>query len=501
MTIDFNEDSGPLPRIIGAPQDNVIPIRPAAELGAAAAPEPQHLSAARSVIDIDAPYQTAREFGQLHFTYDDRRTLYRHRGTFYRWEGGAYSEIGEPALRSDLYAWLDQCDSYKGASRDVRPVKPDQRLVNDVLDGLRSAAHLDDAFSAPIWLSGGDGVSADEIIVCQNGLLHLPTRTLLPPTPLFFAHNAISFGFDPDAPAPEQWLAFLQQLWPDDEIAVETLQELFGYILTCDTRQQKAFWMVGPKRSGKGTIARVLTRLVGEANVVGPTLASLAGQFGLAPLIGKQLAIISDARLSARTDQAIVTERVLAITGEDTISPDRKHRDPWTGKLPTRLLFLSNELPRLSDSSGALASRFILFKLTQSFYGREDQHLTDRLVTELPGILNWALAGWDRLNERGHFRQPPSSLDAIADLEELSSPIQAFCRERTNIGTGYATLVSDLFTEWQNWCAERGRDPGNAHVFGRMLKSAVAGLETRQRRIGAKLVREFRGIRIKPEDP
>ena len=54
---------------------------------------------------------------------------------------------------------------------------------------------------------------------------------------------------------------------------------------------------------------------------------------------------------------SIVVERLLSISGEDTLTVDRKYREPWTGQLPTRIVILSNELPRLTDSSGALASR------------------------------------------------------------------------------------------------------------------------------------------------
>jgi phage/plasmid-associated DNA primase len=49
----------------------------------------------------------------------------------------------------------------------------------------------------------------------------------------------------------------------------------------------------------------------------------------------------------------------------------------------------------------------------ESFYGREDKTLGDRLATELPGIVNWPLAGWDRFTERGHFKQPISSASAL----------------------------------------------------------------------------------------
>jgi putative DNA primase/helicase len=60
-----------------------------------------------------------------------------------------------------------------------------------------------------------------------------------------------------------------------------------------------------------------------------------------------------------------------------------------------------------------------------AFYGREDPGLGSRLLRQLPGVLNWALAGYRRLQQRGHFLQPDSARDAIADLETLGSPIKA----------------------------------------------------------------------------
>src|SRR5262249_57368894 len=100
------------------------------------------------------------------------------------------------------------------------------------------------------------------------------------------------------------------------------------------------------------------------------------------------------------------------------------HRKPiaaWTGRLPTRFPILTNELPRISDTSGALVGRLIVLVLTRSFYGHEDPALTARLLTELPGILNWAVHGYRRLRQRGYFAQPASARQAIEDLEVLAS--------------------------------------------------------------------------------
>ena len=167
-----------------------------------------------------------------------------------------------------------------------------------------------------------------------------------PTTPQFFTVNALEFDPDPVAPLPMSWHEFLHQLFDGDLESLDLLQEWFGYCLTGDTSQQKMMLMVGPKRSGKGTIARVLTRLIGNGNVSGPTTSSLAGPFGLQPLIGKTLAIVSDARFHGE-NIATVVERLLCISGEDTLTVDRKYLTSVTMKLPTRFMFLTNEFPRL----------------------------------------------------------------------------------------------------------------------------------------------------------
>ena len=210
---------------------------------------------------------------------------------------------------------------------------------------------------------------ASQLISMANGVLHIPTRTLRPHSPSFFTHHALPFPFAAESGTPAKWLQFLHELWADDESSISALQEVFGYILGGDTRQQKIFLLVGPKRGGKGTIGRVLTGLLGTHNVAAQTLAGLSTNFGLSPLIGKPLGLISDARLSGKADSNIVVERLLSVSGEDSLTVDRKYREPWTGRLTTRFVVLTNELPRLTDSSGALASRFVVFVMTRSFYG------------------------------------------------------------------------------------------------------------------------------------
>jgi putative DNA primase/helicase len=239
--------------------------------------------------------------------------------------------------------------------------------------------------------------------------------------------------------------------------------------------------------------------MLGRANVAGPTLSSLGTNFGLWPLIGKTTAIISDARLSGRTDAATVTERLLSISGEDVLTIDRKNLPPVTTKLSTRLMLLTNELPRLGDASGALVGRMILLRLTESWYGREDIGLTDRLYGELPSILLWSIAGWQRLQEHGHFCQPSASAELLAELEDLSSPISAFIRDRCLVGPGFRAVVADLFLAWKAWCDTKGRrEPGTEQLFGRDLLAAVPSIMRVQPREAGHRFRAYEGIALQP---
>ena len=281
--------------------------------------------------------------------------------------------------------------------------------------------------------------------------------------------------YDPQAGKPEKWLAFLDQVLVD-ETAISTAQEWFGYALSPDTSQQKIMIYIGPKRSGKGTMARVQTALNGKHSVAGPTMGSLGENFGLEPLITKPLAIISDARIGQRTDKSVIVERLLTISGEDTLTVGRKFKLAWTGRLPTRIAILTNEMLSLADGSGALVGRFVVLLFPTSFYGKENVGLTNELLKELPGILNWAIDGYDRLRERGHFVQPENAAETIEMMEMLGAPIKAFIRDHCDVGPTQTVGINELYGQYEEWCKQTGLKPRSKPWFGRDLSAAVPGL-------------------------
>ena len=230
----------------------------------------------------------------------------------------------------------------------------------------------------------------------------------------------------------------------------------------------KIFLAYGRPRSGKGTTARVLTRVIGAANVCNPTLAAFAQNFGLAGMLGKTLAIIGDCRVSRR-GQHQVMERLLSISGEDMLTIDRKYRDAVTVKLPTRLMVLSNELPQFLEASGALANRFLPVRFGVSFLGREDVGLEARLLHELPDILKWAMQGRARLLARGRFAQSDRRDELIEELQDLHSTCRQFIDEACDLGPELGVEKDVIFTEYARWCERRGYLPPDRGAFFRDL--------------------------------
>lgn len=421
----------------------------------------------------------------------DGPTLRKWRGDFYIWipQFGCYRKCTDDQIVSAIQRKLKLGDP--ATARDVRAalIAVDDVLIDDV--------ELGEWIGKPTVLA-----PALELAPCRNGLLHLRTGKLHNATPRFFHTAALGVTYDREAPPPVEWLKFLAQLWPDDPASIVALQDWFGYLLTPDTSFHKIMLIVGPKRSGKGTIARVINALLGgKDSVTAPTLASLGTNFGLAPLIGKVAAIVGDARLGGRTDVPQVVERLLNLSGEDTQSVDRKHRDAWHGQLMARFTIISNEPPKFTDASDALPARMIALELIHSFYGKEDRVLTDKLIGgrgfpgELPGILKWAVEGWKRLQDRGHFEQPTSSAHLIENLEDLASPVKAWVRARCEQGPTLKADCKEAFADFQRWCAE---DAHQKHVvtstrFGIDLRTA-AQVKRVQKGGGY----DYHGIELKP---
>jgi P4 family phage/plasmid primase-like protien len=436
------------------------------------------------------------------------QTLAYFCGQTYRYdlvEGWEVVKPGEldPWIRQTVQEVFDQVAKQRG----VTPSKVTRELVTDVFKAMQSlcACEISKTVQAPFWLQPHDW-RPDDVLVFKNGFLNVRryiegrTDYFMPKTPKLFFEHAANFDFQPNGPAPVEWHRFLGTLKQDENWCL-CLQQIFGYCLWRGYDLQKFFMLVGPPRSGKGTITGVLKNLLGgQPAICSPGLEDLVKDFGLEQALGKRLAIVPEVTLPRQT--AAIVANLKAWTGGDSITINRKYQKNVGYCLKgTRIIMQSNDFVPLPDNSGALNARLIPLKLTESYCDKERIDLAEALVPEYPAILRWALEGLKRLYEAGKFTLPESSKELCDDFRSASSPIKAFVGECCELGE-YAVQKPALHKLYQRWKSTRedalDLDDGQFAVH---LRSAVGTVTTtRQSAADKKHVKENIPITETPYD-
>lgn len=434
------------------------------------------------------PMDYARLFLQEHFTGDHGVELRWHRDQLYRYLGTRYEIVPDSDLVGIVLGWLEKMNA------EAKP-----RRAKEIVECFPALVRVPYNVEVPAFLTATDR-SPRNIIAFNNGLLDISNiggdLELLEHSPDWFSTTSLPYAFDPDVRC-DVWMSFLEQVFNGDAQRIELLQRWFGLCLTHDTSFQKLLLMIGPKRSGKGTVLRLLQRVVGPDSCVSPTLTSLTGEFGLWQLVGKSVATFPDAHLSRSTDSMRVLEVIKSIVGEDAVSINRKNLPFLPNvRLGVRFVVTVNELPRFSDASDALGARMLVLPFDNSYVGREDRTLESKLKSEASGVLNWALQGLHKLRESG-FSQPEKSADIIDNFRRLSAPVVGFVEDCCRIGVGLSERTDNLYAAWSEWCRSNGHEPGAISTFGNHLAAAYPSItRTRERDSGGIRRPTYKGIEL-----
>ena len=440
-----------------------------------------------------------------------RRTIH-WRGEWWDHIGTHYQVSTERSMENSLWRVLDDASYWHGGDDDEeaqeRRWEPNRTRVGNVMKALEARTEVADTVVPGSWLvfphetwltpyADPERSAGPRLVATMNVLLDPKTGETMEHSPAYLNTFCLPFEHDAEATCPE-WTAYLASIL--DEESINLLQEWFGYVISGRTDLQKMLYMMGPSRSGKGTIALILSSLIGLMNVAGPTMNSFSGPFGLQSLVDKPLAIFDDVRLPPRPDNVYAAvEKLLSLIGEARMTVERKNRDALNVVLPTRIMMSANELLQFPDEVGAMQTRMLVLVFTKSFVGREkrDEEFKDLFLAELPGILNWALIGLARLNENGgRFTPPASSAEVSEELRDAGNPVRAFVRDSCTVSTEEEILATasvgmpaarwiwadELYATYADQHGGFKDDRAQQTRFGRELKAAFPQVVRARRR-------------------
>lgn len=340
---------------------------------------------------------------------------------FYTYENGVYQPGGEARLR-----------------RRALDLLGDQYLPSHIyqtMEWIRTKL-----FGEPVQAFNVE----DGFINVENGLVNWRTGELLPHTPNRYSSIRIPVTYNPAATCPEIE-QFFSEIVPKD--AVPTLYELFGYCLIPTNRFQKAFLLHGTGANGKSTLLKLLEQFVGLPNVSNVPLHQLErDKFKVALLKGKLINVFAD--ISHKGLDTSSTFK--ALSGEDRINAEYKGKDGFDFRPFARLIFSANVPPTSSDVSSGFFRRWIVIPFPNSFEGRQDPHLLDRLTTpeNMSGLLNLALRGLRRLGQQNGFTMGPSLVDALKRYQQEADNIAGFLAECCRVEQGLSYPRKELYLRY-----------------------------------------------------
>lgn len=310
----------------------------------------------------------------------------------------------------------------------------------------------------------------------RNGMIDLRTMDLEPHHPSYYSTVQVPVKYNPDAKCP-QFKRFLESVFDGDQERINLVQEIMGYVLTKERRLQKAFIFYGVGANGKSVLAEVIRHIAGPDNVSNVPLAKLTDRFGLDNLPGKTVNISTENELG---DKHLNTQNFKAITGGDVVNVEQKYKDSFSCELFCKLLISVNQLPKTLDHSHGYYRRLVIVPFQKVFREEEqDPNLLDKLLTELEGILVFALEGYQRLY-RNDYRLSPcqASEKALAAYKAEQNPVLLFVREELRFNPGSSARQSELYPAFQNWARRNGCSDYNPsrQRFWHLFKAACAEL-------------------------
>lgn len=301
-------------------------------------------------------------------------------------------------------------------------------------------------------------------IHCTNGYFNLMENRFV--EKMDYCRFRLPVAYNPQAPAPRRWLAFLTDLLEEEDIL--TLQEFIGYCLLPVNYAQKMLLIIGRGGEGKSRIGIILQGLLGQAMVNGSLSKLETSSFSRADLQNRLLMVDDDLRLEGLKSTNYIKS---IITAEQPLDLEKKGLQSYQGMLYCRLMAFGNgNLRSVHDRSYGFFRRQIILTAKLRPRDRQDDPFLAQTIRkeELEGILLWAIEGLQRLldNDLKFTLSTAAKRNLLAAIAEGNN-IMDFMKSQGYIRYDALAAITSrsLYSAYQDWCQDNMFTPLNAKTF------------------------------------
>jgi putative DNA primase/helicase len=309
------------------------------------------------------------------------------------------------------------------------------------------------------------------ILCCANGSVDLRTGKLLTSKKEDWLYKSTNILYDPGAKC-ERFMRFLEEVFNGDRQITDFIQKAVGYSLTGLTVEQVLFILYGTGANGKSVFLNILGELLGDYSLTTPASTFKDNPYhdgipnDIARMAGARLVKSIEVKEGTRLNE----ERIKALTGGDRVTARFLHNEFFEFSPMCKFWIAVNHKPPVRETGEAIWRRLRLIPFETYFPSeKRDPHLNDKLRSELPGVLTWAIEGclkWqgERLEPLGKVKESTDQYRAESDL------IAQFLEEKTSSAPTGKIKAGDLYKAYESWCKERGEFVITGTKFGKRME-------------------------------
>jgi len=290
------------------------------------------------------------------------------------------------------------------------------------------------------------------------------------------------------------WDRFLNDCCDGNTEFKRFLQQVAGYCLTGDIREHAIFFIYGTGRNGKSVFINTLTTIMDGYAKVAAMETFILSKYDrhsteLANLHGSRLVTASE----TEQGRAWAESRIKQLSGGDPISARFMRKDFFEFHPEFKLLFIGNHKPVLHNTDPAERRRFYILPFIYQ-PKTPDKNLSDKLIAEYPGILQWAIDGCLDWQKNG-LVVPQNVKDETDDYFQEQNLFGQWLSENTEkTESTVGETTSHLFKSWCRFVDAQGEKGGTQIKFSQnLLKS---GFNKTKHVPGQNNKRGFKGIRL-----
>lgn len=300
-----------------------------------------------------------------------------------------------------------------------------------------------------------------------------------------------NFVFQKEAKAPT-WNLFLLQIFNKDEALIRFIQKAMGYALSGDVSEQCLFILWGTGANGKSTFLNVLHHLFGDyarSTMIETFMKKNSEQSNdLARLKGARLVTTSEIEQGKPMSESLIK----TVTGEDELTARFLYGEYFSFKPTFKIFMATNHKPKIRGADNGIWRRIKMIPFTVTIPPEQrDKKLTEKLIAENSGILNWLIQGYAMWKKEGLSDEPEAVREANDEYRMDMDSVGSFVNDCFEIDASlkWRLHTKILYETYIKWCSKNNERAMSQKWLGlRMQEKGFKRIATHGQRLWLGLV-------------